>query len=298
MTLNEWRQQAEYFDFGGHQIASWRAGDWSDAQRPVLLLIHGFPTASWDWQEQWEPLSRRFRLLALDMLGFGFSAKPRGHQYSIMEQADIWQQRATQLGVQDCHLLAHDYGDTVAQELLARSQQDAAGALRIRSACLLNGGLFPETHRATRMQKLLNGPLGPVLARLMSEGSFRRSFAGVFGAQSQPSDAELKDFWALLAAGEGTPGVVHRLIRYIDERRRWRARWVGALTDSPVPLRVICGADDPVSGAHMAERYRELVPRPDVVLLPGIGHYPQCEAPGPVLDAIQDFHSRVLHEPI
>jgi pimeloyl-ACP methyl ester carboxylesterase len=46
---------------------------------------------------------------------------------------------------------------------------------------------------------------------------------------------------------------------------------------------VIDGAVDPISGAHMVARYRELIPQPDTVLLEGIGHYPQTEAPDQVL---------------
>ena len=54
-----------------------------------IVLIHGFPTASWDWCKIWNTLRQHYRLLTLDMLGFGFSDKPAGHPYSIMEQADI-----------------------------------------------------------------------------------------------------------------------------------------------------------------------------------------------------------------
>jgi pimeloyl-ACP methyl ester carboxylesterase len=50
-----------------------------------------------------------------------------------------------------------------------------------------------------------------------------------------------------------------------------------------VPLRVIDGAADPISGAHMVARYRELLADADTVLLAGIGHYPQTEAPEQVL---------------
>ena len=56
-----------------------------------------------------------------------------------------------------------------------------------------------------------------------------------------------------------------------------------------MPLRFVNGPEDPVSGRHMAERYRELVPNPDVVLLDGIGHYPQLEAPEHVLEAFLAF---------
>jgi pimeloyl-ACP methyl ester carboxylesterase len=56
-----------------------------------------------------------------------------------------------------------------------------------------------------------------------------------------------------------------------------------------VPLRFIVGLDDPVSGAHVAARYRELIPDPDIVELAGIGHYPQVEAPEEMLAAVRQF---------
>jgi len=83
----------------------------------------------------------------------------------------------------------------------------------------------------------------------------------------------------------------------MEERRQKRERWVGALRSTRVPLRVIDGPEDPVSGAHMVERYRELVPNPDTVLLPGIGHYPQVEDPQGVLRAFLDFHEARLRTP-
>ena len=75
--------------------------------------------------------------------------------------------------------------------------------------------------------------------------------------------------------------------RYIDERRTHRTRWVNALAHAPVPVAYICGMADPISGAHMAARWRELVPQGSVVELPGVGHYPQCEAPAAVLAALE-----------
>src|SRR5690606_21894702 len=108
------------------------------------------------------------------------------------------------------------------------------------------------------------------------------TFSGIFGAQSQPSNKELDAFWEMIAANNG-PAVMHRLIRYMAERPVHRDRWVAAMQTTAVPLRVIDGAADPISGAHMVQRYRELIPNADTVLLPGIGHYPQVEAPRDVL---------------
>ena len=138
-----------------------------------------------------------------------------------------------------------------------------------------------RTERAF-VQKLLLTPIGPLLSRLSNERSFQRSFAAIFGPRTQPSSAELHDYWRLVAYNGGQR-VMHKLIGYIEERRRYRSRWVGVLQSTTVPLRFINGPEDPVSGAHMAQRYRELVPHPDVVLLDGIGHYPQVEDPDGVV---------------
>ena len=70
ITLDRWRASAREFAFGNKRIRYWTAGEGEP-----LLLIHGFPTASWDWHKVWHPLAARYRLIACDMLGFGYSAK-------------------------------------------------------------------------------------------------------------------------------------------------------------------------------------------------------------------------------
>lgn len=288
-TPQAWRSGGRTFAFGGHDIF-YRDEAGAPNERGALLLIHGYPTSSWDWHAIWPGLRGEFsRLIAPDMLGFGFSAKPRDHDYSILEQAALHEALLAQLKVTRVHVLAHDYGDTVAQELLVRHldrQASGARGLEILSCTLLNGGLFPETHRARPVQKLLNSPLGPLLTRLMNRKSFGKSFSAVFGARTRPSEAELDDYWSLIERGGGHR-IMHRLIKYIPERRAHRERWVGALQKTPVPLRLINGPDDPVSGAHMVARYREVVGKGEIISLPGIGHYPQVEDPEGVLRALR-----------
>ncbi|MBY8964896.1 alpha/beta hydrolase [Algiphilus sp. NNCM1] len=286
-ALSEWRAAGTVIDFGGHRIFYRQHGRLTPGAR-VLVCIHGFPTASWDWHRLWPALIETFDVvIAPDMLGFGFSDKPRGHRYTIQEQCDLHEHMLSSLGITETTVLAHDYGDTVAQEWLARLI-DGSAVVRPRAIALLNGGLFPETHRARLVQKLLASPVGPWLAVAMGKASFARSLCAVFGAKTQPSQTDLDAFWAL-ASRDGGKAAMARLIHYMAERRSQRARWVGALQESPIPIRVIDGLDDPVSGAHMVERYRALVAQPDVMELPGIGHYPQVEAPEQVLDALRDW---------
>ena len=291
-SLQAWRAAGAFFKYRGHDIFYRTGGDWSDDSKPVLVLIHGFPTASWDWVRLWDDLCRDYRVATLDMIGFGYSDKPVRYDYSIMDQADLHDAFFAHLEIRACHLFVHDYGDTVAQELLARYlEQGDAAAVTLQSICFLNGGLFPEQHRATLTQKLLHSPFGPFLARLMTRDKFAKGLGEVFGPDTQPDPEEMDAFWALAQEKGGMPRIGHKLLGYITERRRYRERWVGALVHSTLPMTVIDGGLDPVSGAHMVERYRELVPNADALVLPHVGHYPHWEDPKAVLDGFMNFQS-------
>ena len=286
IPLSVWRTRGQSFTFRGHDIRYWVGG-----QGEPLLLVHGFPTASWDWHYLWQPLALRYRVIACDMLGFGDSAKPRDHDYRLLEQADLQQALLEHLQVrQPVHVLAHDYGDSVAQELLARHHEKN---FDMASCVFLNGGLFPETHRPVLLQKLLLSPIGWMVGRLFDRDALVKSFGEIFGLETRPSESEMDDFWNLIASNDGQR-VIHRLINYIPERVALRDRWVAAMQRGEVPLRVIVGAVDPVSGAHMVERYRQLIVDADAVLLPRIGHYPQIEAPLQVLQHYLEFRSAVV----
>lgn len=289
IPLCVWRKRSRTFVFRGQPIRYWTAG-----QGEPLLLIHGFPTASWDWHYLWQPLAQRYRVIACDMLGFGDSAKPVDHTYSLLEQADLQQALLAHLQIErPVHVLAHDYGDSVAQELLARHYE---ARIDVASCVFLNGGLFPETHRPLLMQKLLLSPLGWMIGRAFTRDALVKSFRHIFGPQTRPSESAMDDFWSLVDSNRGQR-IMHKLISYIPERRIQRDRWVAAMQRGEIPLRVIDGEVDPISGAHMVARYRELIADADTVLLPGIGHYPQTEAPVQVLKHYLAFRERQMLPP-
>lgn len=281
LTLDDWIDRAQFFDHESHRIAYWTAGE----GRP-LLLIHGFPTSSWDWHQVWGALAERRCVIACDMLGFGLSAKPRSG-YSIFRQAEIQMALLQELGVTEFDVVAHDYGDTVGQELLARRNEQGAG-FGLGRMLLLNGGLFPEQHRLLPIQRLGSSPFGFIVGRLMNRQRFGQSFCRVFGVETQPDEQELDDFWRLIAHNDGHR-ISHTLMHYIAERRKHRERWVGALQQAAVPLKLVDGGVDPISGRHMYDYFRELVPGAEAVCFDDIGHYPQTEAPDRLLPEIWNF---------
>ncbi|MDH3983776.1 MAG: alpha/beta hydrolase [Gammaproteobacteria bacterium] len=281
LALDDWLDRAQFLDHESHRIAYWTAGE----GRP-LLLIHGFPTSSWDWHQVWGALAERRCVIACDMLGFGLSAKPRSG-YSIFRQAEIQMALLQELGVTEFDVVAHDYGDTVGQELLARRNEQGAG-FGLGRMLLLNGGLFPEQHRLLPIQRLGSSPFGFIVGRLMNRQRFGQSFCRVFGVETQPDEQELDDFWRLIAHNDGHR-ISHTLMHYIAERRKHRERWVGALQQAAVPLKLVDGGVDPISGRHMYDYFRELVPGAEAVCFDDIGHYPQTEAPDRLLPEIWNF---------
>ena len=288
IALSEWRRRARTFRWQGHDIAYW-----SEGTGPALVLIHGFPTASWDWHYLWGPLSRGRRVVACDMLGFGLSDKPSG-LYSLHAQADLHAALLAHLGIKTCDVLAHDYGVSVAQELLARQIErgnDAEGSVRLNSIYFLNGGLIPGAHRPRPIQRFGAGPFGALLSYVLNRKRFGKSFSAVFGPDSQPTEAELDDVWSLIQEKDGHRRT-HRLLGYMHDRTHHRERWVGALRGAGIPLGILNGALDPVSGAHLLEVALAEAPNLEATRLDDVGHYPQTEAPDRVLAALEGFLDR------
>lgn len=291
MQLNDWyNNEASYFSFEGHRYFYKTDGD----QGAYLLLVHGFPTSSWDWHKIWPELSKKYRLIAPDMLGFGYSDKPNGLNYTIHHQARMHEALLRHLGVQECHILAHDYGDTVTQELLAAFQDRKLNndtSLNYMSICFLNGGLFPEMHRAVLTQKILHSPIGFLFNKALNKSTLRKNFDKVFG-DVKASDQEIDEFYDIMNYKNGRSNM-HRLIKYIRDRRMHRERWVKAIQEAEIPIRLIDGPLDPVSGGHLVEYYNKIIPNPDTVIIEGAGHYPQTENPEAVLKYYFEFREAV-----
>lgn len=288
--LARWQASGQHAEIDGHRVFYQEAG-----AGPALLCLHGFPTGSWDWSPLWSRLTSRFHAIAPDFVGLGLSAKPRDWSYQLVDQTTIVENLLRLRGVARCHVLARDYGVSVAQELVARHEErEASGApgLRIESVFLLNGGLLPESHRSTFGQRMLESPVGPLFAQLMTEKRFIASFRDLFGPRTKPDARLLQAFWQLVSRDDGMR-IVHKLIGYLAERHRMRDRWLCALQTTRIPLRLVNGPEDPVSGRHLAEAFQRLVPKAEVSYLEGIGHYPNLEDPDGVWRALEELHARI-----
>lgn len=217
-------------------------------------------------------------------MGFGFSDKPRNHRYSLLEQADIIEFLLAEKSISSCHVISHDYGDSVAQELLSRQ---FSKSFTMISLCMLNGGLFASHHRPLLTQKLLKGPFGNLFTLFMNKASLAKSFQKIFGKYTQPKQQELDLLWQLIEFKKGK-AVLPKILAYIDERKVHGERWKKAMIDTTIPMYFINGVQDPISGQHMLDYYIDIIPNPRTTAL-DVGHYPQLEAPETVLSLYVEF---------
>jgi pimeloyl-ACP methyl ester carboxylesterase len=269
----EWAARGTSEEFRGRAIHVFR----QEGEGPPLLLLHGFPSSSYDWRGLLELLAGR-ELLAFDFLGFGLSEKPRDHDYGLFWQADLTEELVRRHGGgRAVRILAHDMGTSVANELMAR---DLEGKLEIEieEIVLFNGSMVLEASSPTRAQRALRSPLGPLVARLSSERFFRRELGSVFSASHPLSEEEAADQWSLVCHNGGRT-LGHRLISYMDQREEFAGRWHGAIRDWPGALRLAWGLRDPVATTSVLDALRGLRPGVEVGELPELAHYPQIEDP-------------------
>ncbi|UCH28974.1 MAG: alpha/beta fold hydrolase, partial [Myxococcales bacterium] len=170
MNVDEWRARGAYHTLHGHTLFAVDTGSdhSADDDKPTLVLLHGYPTSSHDYYRVLPDLAAHYRVIVHDHLGFGLSDKPLDYSYALHEQTDfavlLWQQ----LGVRSAHVFAHDYGTSVATELLARWNRGFR-PVALESITLCNGSVHIELARLRFIQKLLrNETVGPLVARLSS----------------------------------------------------------------------------------------------------------------------------------
>lgn len=280
-AVERWRSQGRTYAAGGGGVHVFRR----DGADPVLVLLHGFPSSSYDWRGLIGE-ERQRAILAFDFLGFGLSEKPRREEYSLFRQADLAEELVQrEFPRRPTFLVAHDMGTSVATELMARDLEGRLG-FDVVGAVLFNGSILQERARPTLGQKLLRTRPAPLFARLMNEPFFRRQFASLFSSEHPLTASEAADQWSLIAH-RGGHRLAHRLVRYMDERERYAQRWHGAVRDWPKPLFLLWGMRDPVAVPVVLEGLRELRPGVPVTELPALGHYPQIEEPARVAEAIE-----------
>ncbi len=284
IPVAEWRERGRSIDTRDGRVWTIDVSPERTGSIPVLVL-HGFPTSSWDFADAITLVAKSRRVVAFDFLGYGLSDKPRDHGYSLFEQADAAIAVARAHGIERAHLWSHDMGTSVVTELLARRERMLL-PFAVASFVLMNGSVHIDLAHLTFGQHLLKSPLGALFARLNSRKTFAAQMNRIFARP--PSEAEIDGMWELLVRDDGAARLP-ALIRYTTERARHRRRWIGALERVDIPALIAWGRRDPVAIMAIADALAAEIPGAERETWDDLGHYPQVEAPERVVATVTRF---------
>ncbi len=287
--FDDWRRRGSFHPVFDRQVFCRVEGS---LEAEPLLILHGFPTSSLDFHRVHGRLAERGGVVAHDHIGFGLSAKPKLYSYSLLEQADtavaLWQR----LGIASGHLLAHDYGTSVATELLARRERGLL-PIELASVTLSNGSIHLELASLRLSQRIARSRVfGPIFSRLVFRAYFKRVMRRLWADPRRAEDADLEAMWRGVRCHDGHLRT-HQISSYLGERMRFRHRWIGALTRLDLPAHVLWGRRDPVAVEAIATKLAGEIPGAELTWLDDVGHYPMLEVPECWADAALDFLGRV-----
>lgn len=287
--LEKWRAEGQTVELMGKKI-------WYHDQGPktddAVFIVHGYPGSSWDFQGVVDRIGPKTRTVVMDMRGFGLSEKPLDGDYqgnfTLMMQADLYLMLAKRLGLKTVLLMAHDMGQTVGLEIMARFEEGRT-PFRIRHAILLDGSTLVDMIQPTAYQKQALAAPSTALAEDLAWKDIYNIFPESYSKESRAR----KDFDELIICqshqiyynhGSRTiGGIVH----YLKERKENFNRWSRTLfTFGKAPMTVIWGEQDPVAVIAMADRIKKQRPVTDLYKYPDCGHWPSIEFPDRIGDAV------------
>lgn len=283
--IGSWEALGSYHDLLGYRLFAVDLQARGGEQDEPVLVVHGYPTSSFDFAGVADELAEHRRVVLVDLLGYGLSAKP-DLAYTVALQADVVVALTAALGLDRLALVTHDMGDTVGGELLAR-QREGTWPVEVTRRVVTNGSIYIAMANLTDgQQHLLSLPderVGQALA------PSRDALAGALAATLAPANRGTDmGAHAELVVHDGGNRLLARTIRYIEERRANERRFTGAIETHPSPLSIVWGPEDPIAVAVMAERLHSKRPGAAVHWVAGAGHYPQVESPAAWLAAVRD----------
>ena len=279
--MSEARHEVQYLTIHGHRRAFVKVG-----QGPVVLLLHGLGCDHTTWDSVIDTLSRRYTVIAPDLLGHGRSDKPRA-DYSVGGYANGMRDLLTCLGIDRVTVVGHSFGGGVAMQFAYQFPERTERLMLVAS-----GGLGPEVSPAIRA--VSTPGFHQVMGVLTLPGVRHVGMAGMRTLSRAPwKTTRDLDEVACIYDSFKDPAARHAIRHVVKAVVDWRGQIVTmadrAYLTEEMPMSVVWGRDDrviPVSHANNAAR---LAPRARVEVIPNAGHFPHKDHPQRFAKIVHEF---------
>lgn len=285
-----WKDGGQYFSWESSVVNGARklqifytcAGD---AAKPSILMVHGFPTSSFDYMQVIAELKGEFRICTLDFPGYGLSDKPvAGYKYTLRDDAELTRYFLTNIAkFNSFAILSHDRGDSVTLNFLQLAT--ATDPFRVTQLFITNGNVFLPLANLTDFQKrTLNPATSADAVRNMTPALMAAGMgATTYSPALKPDDPEVRGLAAMFAHDGGVQ-VLPETIKYLNERAQFEVSFLETLGRLTIPVTVFWGVHDLISPVRVAEymwtKYVQPRSAPGAFWLAPCGnHYVQHDQP-------------------
>jgi pimeloyl-ACP methyl ester carboxylesterase len=269
---------SRFVDVGGVRVHYQEAGD---PKAPALVLIHGFASSTLVWSKVFLRLAQAgFRVIAIDMLGFGYSGKPRNGEYTIAGQATLLISLLDHLNLKGVTLVGSSYGGAVAATCALDYPH------RVEKLVLI-GTVNNNRPLGYKLMRFFGSPVvGDVVSPLLigSRRLLRRRMKRVYDRHEWVLDERRVEARHLPLRAAGTQRALIRTVRGWDAERISRE---AHLIRQPTLL--LWGENDREIPLADGERLHEQIPGSRLMVFLNCGHIPHEEYPEEFTKVVADF---------
>lgn len=241
------------------------------AEAPVLLLPHGYPCSSFEFRNFMPALADRWRLLAPDFPGCGYSDTAPGFSHDFDGYADFLERFLQVTAVERFSLYLHDFGSQIGLRLAMRRPE------RIKALIIQNGDIYEDQlgPKYEPLQRYFDHPTPEARAKL-GQAITRDGFEDEFLNDLPPNLAEQvpPDLWTLhwSLMNAQRYEIALGVIAGLKDNLAWFPRYQAYLRQHQPPTLIVWGINDGYMPEGAARAYLRDVPKAELHLLDG-GHW-------------------------
>ena len=255
-----------------------------EGQGEIVLLVHGTPTWSYEYRHLVAALSKKYRCIAPDHLGFGLSERPPRFSYTPEAHAQVLAEFVQRLGLERVTLVVHDFGGPIGLPLALQTS-------RVARMVILNSWAWPidDDPPMARGARFIGGAAGRFLYKY-ANASLRLIMPSAYGDRRKLTKAIHRQYLEVFRDRDGRVLVLHTLAKSLLGSRDF---YQGLLNGLPalrrLPVLIRWGMKDSAFKPHQLARWQHELPDAAVVTLADAGHWPHEEDPRRVIEEIGRF---------